>query len=105
MTMEKGATHSALGAGTSFIATIGTVALAHFQLLLSIACAIASLVAAIYAIRVARATLKAKQIEAAKAEIDLCKGCLSGQPPVACPIPLVERPKRCPLFEERKPVK
>jgi hypothetical protein len=60
-------------------------------------CALLTIVATLYAIRVARSTLKARKAELALVERNLCESCKNGKPPLVCPLPPEDRPKTCPL--------
>ena len=63
--------------------------------ILSLFATVLAAVASIYAIVVARRTVRLRRLEIEETTRNLCDRCRAGHPPVACP--LTKRPDDCPL--------
>lgn len=93
--MIEGTIKTAGGATVSWFGTIGSVLTATHEVL-NIACVCVSICAGIYAVMVARATIRSRKIENVKNEVKICRDCKSGNPPPSCPFDNDERPADCP---------
>jgi hypothetical protein len=85
---------SLISIATSWTTGIASVFVTQAHLWIGLFCALTSLIASLYAILVARTTLRLRELEYRD---QLCSDCRYGNVPVACPIPEPNRPADCPL--------
>lgn len=94
-TMQEGLIKSTVG---TVISTFGTInVFTTTNEVFKVLCVVATFIAAIYTVFIARATLKQRQIENVQKELILCQSCKAGEPPMQCPMEVQERPTNCPL--------
>ncbi len=83
----------------SWFGAIGATLASWAHLWLGIGCATLSLIATVYAIAIARTTLRLREREYRDR---LCGDCRQGDVPAECPIPIKDRPVNCPLMNHAK---